>query len=162
VARQTFYNHVGSKEALFVEVIWSLFNGILSPLIGHPVDLRKSLLNFAQIYRQRALSPEGIAAYRILICQAQRFPDLVKEVYAMGTEQMIKTLANLLRVAMDEGIIRHGNSVFAAELLMAMLLGQERSQLLLGVRPPHEEDPVRVAAVVDGFLQIMAHEQKPC
>jgi AcrR family transcriptional regulator len=159
VARQTFYNHFKNKESLFAEVVRDCFLDILSPLNGHPDDLRQSLVNFAEIYRQRALNPEGIAAYRILISQAQRFPELVHEVYALGTGQMIERLADFLRKAMEQGHIRHADAVFTAELLMAMLVGQERSQLLFGVQRPPEDEALKVSTVVDGFLRIFAPEQ---
>jgi TetR/AcrR family transcriptional regulator, mexJK operon transcriptional repressor len=159
VARQTFYNHFKNKESLFAEVIRDIFLDILAPLNGHPDDLRQSLVNFAEIYRQRALNPEGIAAYRILISQAQRFPKLVQELYALGTGQMVERLADFLRKAMEQGHIRHADAVFAAGLLMAMLVGQERSQLLFGVQRSPEDESLKVATVVDGFLRIFAPEQ---
>jgi TetR/AcrR family transcriptional repressor of mexJK operon len=159
VARQTFYNHFKSKENLFAEVVRDSFLDILAPLNGLPDDLRQSLVNFGGIYRQRVLNPEGIAAYRILSSQAQRFPELVREVYALGAGQMIERLADFLRKAMEDKHIRHADTIFAAELLMAMLVGQERTQLLFGIQRPPEDEAMKVAAVVDGFLRIFAHEQ---
>jgi len=159
VARQTFYNHFKNKESLFAEVVRDCFLDILAPLNGHPGDLRQSLVSFAGILRQRALNPEGIAAYRILSGQAHRFPELVREVYALGVGQMIERLADFLREAMEEGHIRHADPVFAAELLKAMLVGQERTQLLFGVQRPPEDEELKVAAVVDGFLRMFAPEQ---
>ncbi len=159
VARQTFYNHFKNKESLFAEVVRDSFLDILAPLNGHPDDLRQSLINFGGIYRQRILNPEGIAAYRILSGQALRFPELVREVYALGAGQMIERLADFLRKAMEDEHIRHADTVFAAELLMAMLVGQERTQLLFGIQRPPEDEAMKVAAVVDGFLRIFVPEQ---
>ena len=158
VARQTFYNHFKSKEILFAEVIRDIFLDILAPLNGHLDDFRQSLVSFAGVYRQRALSPEGIASYRVLISQAQRFPELMREVYALGTGQMIVRLADFLRKAMEDGHIRHTDPVFAAELLMAMLLGQERSQLLFGVQRNQEDEAFKVSAVIDGFIRMFELE----
>lgn len=159
VARQTFYNHFKSKENLFAEVVRDCFLDILAPLNGDSGDLRQSLVSFAGILRQRALNPEGIAAYRILSSQALRFPELVREVYALGAGQMIERLADFLRKAMEEGHIRHADPVFAAELLKSMLEGQERTQLLFGVQRQPEDEALKVAAVVDGFLRMFACEQ---
>ena len=156
VARQTFYNHFKNKESLFAEAIRGCFLEIIAPLNERPDDLRASLKNFAQIYRQKALSPEGIASYRTLSGQAQRFPELVREVYALGAGQMIERLADFLRKAMEQGDIRHADPVFAAELLMGMLVGQERSQLLFGVQRQPEDEASKVAEVVDGFLRMFA------
>ena len=159
VARQTFYNHFKSKESLFAEAIRACFMEVIAPLNEQPDDLRGSLKNFAVIYRQKALSAEGIASYRTLSSQAQRFPEMVREVYALGAGQMIERLADFLRKAMEQGQIRQADPVFAAELLMAMVLGQERSQRLFGVQRPAEDEALKVNAVVDGFLQMFAPEQ---
>ena len=159
VARQTFYNHFKNKESLFAEVIRGCFIEIMAPLNERTDDLRENLKNFAQIYRQRALSPEGIASYRTLSGQAQRFPELGREVYALGAGKMIEKLAEFLHKAMDEGHIRHADPVFAAELLMAMLVGQERSQLLFGVYCPPEDEAFKVASLIDCFLRMFVPER---
>jgi AcrR family transcriptional regulator len=156
VARQTFYNHFKSKESLFGEVVMDCFLDVLAPLNEVTDDLRQSLKNFAHIYRQKALSPEGIASYRTLSGQSQRFPELVREAYALGAGKMIVRLADFLGRAMTQGQIRHADPVFAAELLIAMILGQERTQLLLGVPRAPEDEALKVDAVVDGFLKMFA------
>ncbi len=156
VARQTFYNHFKNKESLFAEVVRDCFLDVLAPLNGHTDNLQQSLMNFVEIYRQRALNPEGIAAYRILSGQAQRFPELVREVYALGIGQMTERLADFLRKAMDEGHIRHADPVFAAELLLAMAVGQERSQRLFGIPCREEDEQLKIKQVVDGFLRMFA------
>jgi AcrR family transcriptional regulator len=158
VARQTFYNHFKNKESLFAETIRGCFLEIIAPLNEYPDDFRASLKNFAHIYRQKALSPEGIASYRTLSGQAQRFPELVREVYALGAGQMIERLADFLRKAMEQGHIRHADPVFAAELLIAMLVGQERSRLLFGIQRPPEDEACKVVAVIDGFLRMFSPE----
>lgn len=154
VARQTFYNHFKSKESLFAEAIRGCFLEVTAPLNEHPDDLRGSLASFVAIYRQKVLSPEGIASYRTLIGQAQRFPEMAREVYESGAGQMIAQLASFLVKAMEQGQLRQGDPVFAAELLMAMALGQERSQALFGAPRPTGDETQKVGRVVDGFLHM--------
>jgi hypothetical protein len=55
---------------------------------------------------------------------------------------------------MEQGQLRHGDPVFAAELLMSMLVGQERSQLLFGAQRPPQDEALKVAVVVDCFFRI--------
>jgi AcrR family transcriptional regulator len=160
VARQTFYNHFKNKESLFAEVVRDSFLDVLAPLNDDTDDFRQSLMNFAGIYRQRVLSPERIAAYRILSSQAQRFPELVREVYELGAGKMIERLADFLCKAMVQNYICHADPVFAAEMLIAMLVGQERSQLLFGVHRRPEDEALKIANVVDGFLKMFSSEQK--
>ncbi|MES1982515.1 MAG: TetR/AcrR family transcriptional regulator [Pseudomonadota bacterium] len=159
VARQTFYNHFQSKECLFAEVVKGCVQDMLAPLAEPSGELRQTLKNFAQIYRGRALSPQGIASYRILTSQAQQFPDLIREVFSMGDGQLVGRLAVLLGNAMATGQLRNVNPVFAAEMLLAMLLGQERTQLLLDVPRPVEDEEKKVERAVDGFLRMFAPDQ---
>jgi TetR/AcrR family transcriptional repressor of mexJK operon len=156
VARQTFYNHFQNKESLFAEVVRHCFLDIMAPLSGHTDDLRQSLKNFAELYRQRVLSPQGIATYRMLVSQAQRFPAMLCEVYQLGTGQMIERLADFLHRAMKAGLLRKDDPLFAAELLIAMLVGQERSQLLFGVQRPPQDESLKVERVLDCFMQLFA------
>lgn len=65
---------------------------------------------------------------------------------------MIGRLAEFLHHAMEQGRLRRTDSVFAAEMLMAMLMGQERTQLLLGIQRPPQDEMLQVERVVDGFL----------
>lgn len=156
VARQTFYNHFQNKESLFAEVVRDCFLDIVAPLSGHTDDLRQSLKNFATLYRQRALSPQGIATYRMLSSQALRFPDMVREVYLLGAGQMLERLAGFLHQAMNNGQLRHDDPAFAAEVLIAMLVGQERSQLLFGVPRAPADELLKVERVLDSFMQLFA------
>lgn len=156
VARQTFYNHFQNKENLFTEAVRCCVSDIVAPLDGRAASLRESLLNFALIYRQRALSLEGISFYRILSSQAQRFPELIREVFGLGDEQMVGTLAGFLRKAMQQEKLRQADPVFAAEMLMSMLVGQERSQRLFGVQAGAVDDVAKVEQIVDGFLRMFA------
>lgn len=156
VARQTFYNHFQNKESLFAEAVRCCISDIIAPLGGHSGSLKQSLLDFAGGYRQRALSPEGVAFYRILSSQAQRFPELIREVFGLGDGQMIGALAGYLRHAMAAGQLRQADPVFAAEMLMSMLVGQERSQRLFGVQRETVDEAAKVEQIVDGFLRMFA------
>jgi TetR/AcrR family transcriptional repressor of mexJK operon len=160
VARQTFYNHFQNKESLFVEAVRCCVADVIAPLSVKPGRLRDSLLAFALGYRKRALSEEGVAIYRILISQAQRFPDLIRELSGQGDGYMIGSLAAFLREAMHEGQLRETDAVLAAELLLAMLLGQERNQRLLGMERSVPDEQFLVGQVVDGFLRMYAPERR--
>jgi len=159
VARQTFYNHFQSKEGLFAEVVRDCFLDIVAPLDSHPDHLRKVLVNFVQVYRQKALCPEGVSSYRVLSGQAQRFPKLAQEAYNMGTGQIIERLAAFLRAAMAKKKLRRTDPVFAAEMLMSMAVGLERTQLLFGTGQKPGNEQAKIERVVDGFLRMFAPQR---
>jgi TetR/AcrR family transcriptional repressor of mexJK operon len=154
VARQTFYNHFQNKESLFTEVLRNCMGDILVPLTENSGDLRATLKKFAAGYRQRALCPAGVAGYRTMVGQAQRFPELTRESFESGIGHMVGILADLLGKAMESGELRRDDPQFAAEMLMSMLAGLERSRLLMGAESPPCDEAQRVEAIVDGFLRM--------
>ncbi len=156
VARQTFYNHFQNKESLFAEVMRNCVGDILVPLTGNSGDLRTTLKKFATTYRERALCPAGVAGYRTMVGQAQRFPELTREAFESGIGYMVGILAELLRKAMARGELRQDDPMFAAEMLMSMLAGLERSRLLMGAVNPPCDEAVRVENIVEGFLRMFA------
>jgi TetR/AcrR family transcriptional repressor of mexJK operon len=160
VARQTFYNHFENKQSLFAEAMRSCVSDILVPLNDHDGDLRERLMKFAATYRQRVLSPHGIAVYRMVTSQAQRFPELTGEAYASGVGQMLGSLADFFRRAMAAGTLRADDPTFAAEVLLSMLAGLDRTRLLFGVPMPAQDETLRVESIVDGFFRMFAAEHE--
>lgn len=160
VARQTFYNHFENKECLFAEAMRSCVSEILVPLNDYSGDLRKTLQEFARTYRQRVLSPQSIAKFRIITSLAQRFPELTGEDYQLGLGRMLESLGAFLHAAMREGQLRVADPAFAAEMLLSMLAGMERTRMLFGVDSPPQDEAARVEQVVDGFLRMFAAENE--
>ena len=156
VARQTFYNHFQNKESLFAEAMRHCVSEMLVPLEEHTGDVRKTLLEFSRAYRERVLGPQSVARFRIITAQAPRFPELTGEDYAQSLGKMLNRVGEFMRVAMDEGQLRSGDPVFAAEMLLSMLAGMERARLLFGVANPPHDELQRVGNIVDGFLRMFA------
>jgi TetR/AcrR family transcriptional regulator, mexJK operon transcriptional repressor len=156
VARQTFYNHFENKQCLFAETMRNCISAILIPLNDRVGDLHENLEKFAAAYRQQTLSPQGIAGYRIMTSQVQRFPDLSAETFGQGLGQLLESLTDFLRRAMEAGKLRRDDASFAAEMLLSMLAGLDRTRLLFGVANPEQDEKRRVERIVDGFLRMFA------
>lgn len=154
VARQTLYNHFPSKEALFAEVVNHAIQSILVTLDGD-TDVRATLLAFGNAYREKLLSPEGLALFRTMTAEAPRFPELAKQFFRQGPLAARKRLAAYLARAMERGALRRGDPDFAAEMLTAMLVDTDRLRGLLN----HQTDllkPAKTAQVIDCFLRAFA------
>jgi TetR/AcrR family transcriptional repressor of mexJK operon len=158
VARQTFYNHFENKERLFAEAMRNCVQDIMVPLSGQSGDLNASLKAFARTYRQRVLSPQSIAKFRIIASQSQRFPEVTGEDYAQGLGMMLQKLAEFFGEAMACGKLRQDDPFFAAEMLLSMLAGVERTRMLFGVNTPPQDEERRVESIVNGFLRMFAAE----
>ena len=159
VAKQTLYNHFASKDDLFSEVARLASSRIAVSLEGGPTDVRECLLRFAAALRTKLLSDEGLAMFRVLVAEAVRFPALAKAFYEKGPQETARRLAVSLERAMAAGQLRRDDPGFAAEMLIGMLVGAERTARMCGlpVRDPADEDE-RIHRIIDTFLRAYAPE----
>jgi TetR/AcrR family transcriptional repressor of mexJK operon len=153
VAKQTIYAHFPSKDALFKEVAHDLTRRVLVELEGEPKDLRAGLVRFALAYRERVLSAEGIATFRTVMPEVPRFKALARSMYAASAGEMVRQLAAYLERAMQAGTLRRDEPLFAAELLLGMLVGHDRIKRLFGVERANGADAARSRQIVDCFLR---------
>ncbi len=156
VAKQTVYHHFPSKDELFKEVARELVKGVLVELEGAPADLRAALVRFALVYRKRVLGPQGLAAFRTLVPEVARFKAQARAMYANTAGETVRRLAAHLARAMQQGVLRREDPEFAAELLLGMLVGQERIKRLFGGPAQAESEPRRAARIIDCFLKALS------
>ena len=158
VARQTLYNHFPSKEVLFAEVIDQAIQSILVTLDGDG-DARSTLLAFGEAYRNKLLSPEGLAWFRTMSAEAHRFPELAQQFFAQGPSTTRKRLSAYLAQAMQRGWLRQDDPEFAAEMLTAMLVDYDRLRGILNLQTDMLK-PGKTAQVIDCFLRAYAPEKE--
>jgi len=151
VAKQTVYHHFQSKERLFREVARALAMSVLVELEGD--DVRSALLRFALAYRERALGAQGIATFRTLVPEVQRFRSQARSMYANTMGAMVERLAQFLGAAMRAGRLRRDDPQLAAEMLLSMLAGIDRVKRLFCVVNGVHDDEERTARIVDCFLR---------
>jgi TetR/AcrR family transcriptional repressor of mexJK operon len=153
VAKQTFYNHFPSKEALFEETIRVGVRDIVVELDDAPGDVRDRLIAFSLALRKKLLSPEGLDWYRTVIADLSRLPELSRIVWRQGPYETLVRLADFLAAAMERGELRRDDPMFAAEMLNSMLVNLDRTRgLLAGDFDPHA-DPEKVERIVTCFLR---------
>lgn len=151
VARQTLYNHFPGKEALFAEVVRHAIQSILVTLDGD-TDVRTTLLAFGNAYREKLLSPEGLALFRTMTAEAPRFPELARQFFRQGPLTTRKRLAVYLASAMERGALRRDDPEFAAEMFTAMLADTDRLRGLLNLQTDLLK-PAKTAQTVECFLR---------
>lgn len=160
VARQTIYNHFPSKEYLFSEVVNIIVNSILVSLDGNEGNIRERLIRFATVLRQRVMNDEGIAIFRTLIAEMPRFPVLGQTFFEKGPGQTVQRLADFISRAMHEGTLRRDDPLFAADMLLSMLEGFDRTRRLFGEPVlAAEQEQERVALIIDCFIRAYAPAQ---
>lgn len=158
VARQTLYNHFGSKDRLFAEVVRQASQSILVALDTEG-DLRQTLIAFGQAYREKLLSPEGIAMFRTMVSEASNFPELSRQFFQSGPASTRKRLAAHLSQAMQSGLLRKDDPDIAAEILAAMLVDYERLKALMMLNTQLTNSQ-KTAQTIDRFLRLYAPEKE--
>lgn len=156
VAKQTLYNHFPSKAELFGAVIHRVTDELLVTLDDDGTGLRERLVGFAVRYREKLLSPDGLCFYRMLLAESVRFPELAASFYRAGPAQTTARLREVLAAAMRSYTLRQDDAEFAANILLSMLVGTERSQYLFSGAAVPRLDPAHAAAIVDCFLRAYA------
>jgi TetR/AcrR family transcriptional repressor of mexJK operon len=161
VARQTLYNHFPCKADLFGEVVRQATAALLITLDADRKTLRERLLCFGALYREKLLSSEGLGFFRILAAETVRFPELAASFYRSGPAQTAARLSAVLKEAMAKGEMRSDCPEFAANLLLSMLVGADRSRYLFSGDPPPAPDAAHVGRIVDCYLRAFAPEVFP-
>jgi hypothetical protein len=114
------------------------------------------LLRFGALYREKLLSAEGLGFFRTLAAETGRFPELAASFYRSGPAQTAARLSAVLKEAMAKGELRSTSPEFAANLLLSMLVGADRSHYLFSGDPPPEPDPEHVGQIIDCYLRALA------
>ena len=153
VAKQTVYNHFPTKEALFDEVTRENVSIFTVPLAGSAEHPREALVEFARAFRACVLGGNCMASMRTMVSEAVRFPEMAARTYRLGPEETMQRLTQYLRKAMESDALREGDPRFAADMLVGMLVGSERTRLLFGVQPEPFDEEARVTAIIDCFLR---------
>jgi TetR/AcrR family transcriptional repressor of mexJK operon len=156
VARQTLYNHFPCKADLFREVVSQATAALLITLDADQLDLRERLLRFGAMYRNKVLSAEGLGFFRTLAAETVRFPELAASFYRTGPAQTAARLSAVLGDAMNAGDMCSAPAEFAANMLLSMLVGADRSHYLFSGDPPPEPDREHVGRIIDCYLRAFA------
>lgn len=157
VAKQTLYNHFPSKEALFSEVVRRDAERMITALEENGGDLRTRLVRFAVAFRTVVMGQRCLALHRTLIAESLRFPEMTRAFYESGPAHTLEQLTQLIEREMRAGRLHAEGltAAFAADMLLGMLSGAERTRYLLGMEVcPSATDQGRAAQIVDCFLRI--------
>ena len=107
-------------------------------------------------YQEIVLDPRRVSMQRVLIAQAQQFPDLARRFFENGPGYVRKRLAEYLQNEADKGRLDVPDANEAAEQFLGLVKGADQLAALLAVGEPlnAENRAKRVSNAVDAFLKI--------
>jgi TetR/AcrR family transcriptional regulator, mexJK operon transcriptional repressor len=157
ISKRTFYHRFSGKERLFEAVVRRLIDRWMPPfdtgMLSAP-ELVDALRNAGEYMLRIALTPEALALHRLVIHEAQRFPNLARIMYELGAASGIERIANHLETHIGSGELRAIDPRFAAEqFILGVVTGPQRRALGLGIPLSATEISVHVNNAVTLFLE---------
>jgi AcrR family transcriptional regulator len=156
VSKKTLYKLVSTKLELFTLVVGERLQEVGSPdllLTREGTDPRMALRGSLIALAELALSPEGLAAHCLIMRDGANFPDLV-EANNRPIMPYVHSLAAWLAEQTRRGWLAVAQPEWAAQMLLNMVLMDERRNAMLNLAPPPDAEgrARRVDQALDLFL----------
>jgi AcrR family transcriptional regulator len=163
VSKQTVYKHFEDKERLFTAIITGDIaetEGLTQPLadaLPQTQDLERDLREFARRHVAEVMQPHLVRMRRILIGEADRFPELAAAWYARGPERAHATFAGWFAALAERGLLHVPDPLLAAEHFNWLILSIPMNRAMFsGVEEPAEKLEYYADEAVRVFLAAYA------
>jgi TetR/AcrR family transcriptional regulator, mexJK operon transcriptional repressor len=126
ISKRTFYHRFSDKAALFDAVLRRIIQGI-KPSADVPLfergDLGEVLHRLARLAVRASVAPATLALTRLMLTEAQRFPELAAIVAREGSRgDAVRQITGLLERESHAGRLAIDRPEFAAEQFLALLM----------------------------------------
>ena len=161
----TLYRYFGNKLGLFEAVFTAKTADLFAPFQTTDfwqADMRSNLLAFGGALQEVALSPEGIAIYRLVITENNQEQEKIQKIfYSKGPQTAFKILADYLILQRTQGHIHVEHPEMAANQFIEMVKGPFLYPALFG--QPLEQAKIQLALeqAVELFLEGCLQTQLP-
>lgn len=177
VSKRTVYSHFEDKSALFFAVMDAHCEAMGGNRVLHdaeggrvyvPEDIaeglpddttRTVLVAFCVRFMRILVTPQAVRIFRVILSEAERFPDLAESFETNSTQPLIRRLASFLVERSATGEIDIADAEEAAWRLMAVVKEPWHLHMCLGTHPTPSLDEIQthVESAVDFFLRGYAH-----
>jgi len=144
-SKTTLYSYYGGKEGLFKAMAERVARQKLDAFLDldpAQMDPKAGLTAIGSRFMTLISDGAGRAFYRMMIAEAERFPDLAKSFCVAGPEAIIGEVRRNLKHWQKEGLLRAGDAESLAVQFIGMLMGTFSTQSLLGVAPTLTEKQI--------------------
>jgi TetR/AcrR family transcriptional repressor of mexJK operon len=165
VSKQTVYKQFTDKGALFREIVEGVTGNaetvvdILTTAFGDAPaassdELEARLRAVARAYLDAVLRAQVLSLRRLIIAEAEQFPDLARRYYEQAPARGVDVILNCLRPYADSGLISADDLRLAAAhfAYLALSVAQDRALFIPTELPDPEERDRSAAAAANAFL----------
>ncbi|HYG88375.1 MAG TPA: TetR/AcrR family transcriptional regulator [Azospirillum sp.] len=158
VSKATLYAHFRSKDELFAAMVACECRNQMGTLSCEQVsrlDVADALRLIGRRFMLMLLSSKALAAYRVVVAEAHRFPELARAFYESGPAHSHAQMAAYLRDVDRRGVLRIPDADLAAEQFFGLLKVQIHTRFILCIDPQLPESEIErvVNAAVDLFTK---------
>jgi TetR/AcrR family transcriptional repressor of mexJK operon len=154
VSKQTVYKHFADKESLFSAIVAAAVDAAGNPVLdetdalGESDDLAADLTAFARGQLARVMQPRLMQLRRLVIGEANRFPELGRGFYERGAGRSIADLAAAFERLTARGQLHaHDPELAAAHFNWLVMAAPVNRAMLLG------DDAIPSAAELDRYAE---------
>jgi TetR/AcrR family transcriptional regulator, mexJK operon transcriptional repressor len=159
VSNRTVYSHFESKEKLLAAVFAfeaeRLRPGFSPEEVASSSEFEAGLTEFGEMFVRLLTSHSIQGLGRILVSEATRHPEIVREFYEWGPRETQHRLATFLRLGINRGWIVCENPLTAAQNLLALWLGTWHFEQQLGLR--NSLSPAKIKVHVQQAMQVFMY-----
>jgi AcrR family transcriptional regulator len=166
VSKGTLYNYFDGKKALFGAFVQRECTQRLLLIfdeIEHDAPIEATLLRIGRRIVDMLLSESGLLIYRMVVAEAQKFPELAEAFHDAGPKRALERMTTLIGIQADAGHLVVADPGFAADQLFALMqtrvVVKRRMGLMSVVTEPEIERVVREAVqlFLRGYGRTAAH-----
>ena len=157
VSKRTVYSHFKSKEDLFAETMMMMCTSKRNQIelnIDLEAPIEKVLTKIGTIFLDLVFNPESSSMLRILVGQADNFPELGKVFLENGPDILTEMLGGYLQSQIEKNVIDIADPEEAAGSFFASMFGVHFiNSLATGKKPPSQSKRKKmVHGAVNRFL----------
>lgn len=161
VSKMTVYSHFASKEGLFEAVIGDRTDGVVAARAGtappDPLKPQAALMAIATQFMALTRDEKALGQFRTMYAAAGSQPEACAAFHRQGADRLVGELAAYLRAADATGTLKVAQPRVAADLFLAMFLGDGHMRGLLRLAVPSpREDKALLREAVRVFMKAYA------
>jgi len=128
VSKPTVYKYFSDKERLFAEIVRATTDQIddlvrlVVDTMDGDTDVNTGLAVLARRFIDALMQPQVLRLRRLVIANADRFPDVGRRWYEQGFERVLTTLATTFQSLAARKLLKLGDPLLAANHFVGLLL----------------------------------------
>jgi TetR/AcrR family transcriptional regulator, mexJK operon transcriptional repressor len=128
VSKPTVYKYFSDKQRLFAEIVLATTSNmvglvnLISETMGGQTNAESGLLPLARQFLTAVMQPRVLRLRRLVMANADRFPEVGRSWYEQGFERALATLATTFQGLSERNLLRVEDPLLAANHFVGLLL----------------------------------------